>query len=285
VPATTLTVGEARLEYWDRGAGLPLLFIHGVVTSGDIWNEDLAELASEFRLITYNRRGYGASSTSPREWSAHAQDAIALIGSLEAAPTIIVGYSGGAIVALNVALSRPELVAGLVLLDPAVNLKRCLTLDLLYTLAKVKALRWLKGERAAGESWLRYVSSYSTGGSAYEQRTTAERRQRLLSNTAGLFADFASSGSEISEDRLAAIALPVTIIDAALSPESLRRSSMRLRRLFPRANTVTLQGSGHWLALDSRAELLRVLRTAARSLAGVSTPGDSANPADRGCLS
>jgi pimeloyl-ACP methyl ester carboxylesterase len=265
VPVTRLKVGDERLEYWDRGTGPPLLFVHGVASSGDMWNEDLAELASEFRLIVYNRRGYGASSSSPRDWPAHTHDAIALIESLVTKPLVVVGYSGGARVAQVVALTRPELVARLVLLDPAVNLKRCVTLGLLRTLVQVNALRWLEGERAAAEAWLRYVSSYATGGSAYEHRATEERRRRLLGNATGLFADLASGGSEISESGLAAIAAPVTIVDAALSPESLRRSSRRLRRLLPRATTVTLQDSGHWIALDSRAELLRVLRTAGRA--------------------
>lgn len=257
-----VSVGDSRLEVWDRGTGASLLFIHGVATSGQMWAADLAELAADLRLIVYNRRGYGASSSSPRNWGAHAEDTVALIEKLNAAPVILIGYSGGAIIAVDVALKRPDLIARLVLLDPAFNLKRCLTPGLVRTLAALKLLRWLRGDGAAAERWLRYVSSYSTGGCAFEAASQA-RREQLLANSAGLFADLASGGSTIDESLLGNISVPVTIVDAALSPPFLRRSSQRLRQMLPQARNVTLERSGHWVGLDAHQDLLTILRDAA----------------------
>ena len=256
------SVGDSQLEVWDRGTGSSLLFIHGVATSGGTWAEDLAELTADFRLIVYNRRGYGASSSSPRSWGAHAEDTVALIEKLNAAPVTLIGYSGGAIVAVHVALKRPDLMARLVLLDPAFNLNRCLTPGLVGTLAAVKVLRWLRGDRAAAECWVRYVSSYSTGGSAFEAASES-RREQLFANSAGLFADLASDGATIDEGLLGNISVPVTIVDAALSPSFLRRSSHRLEQLLPQARRVTLEKSGHWVGLDAHEDLLRILRDAA----------------------
>ncbi len=88
-------MGAAQLAYWEAGAGFPVVFIHGVGTPGELWAADLAELATDFRLIVYNRRGYGASSRSPRQWGAHTADTVALIEALHAAPAVLVGYSGG----------------------------------------------------------------------------------------------------------------------------------------------------------------------------------------------
>jgi pimeloyl-ACP methyl ester carboxylesterase len=256
------SIGDSQLEVWDRGTGPSLLFIHGVATSGQTWAADLAELAADFRLIVYNRRGYGASSSSPRNWGAHAEDTVALIEKLNAAPVILIGYSGGALIAVAVALKRPDLIARLLLLDPAFNLNRCLTPGLVRTLAAVKLLRWLRGDRAAAERWLRYVSSYSTGGAAFEAASEA-RRAQLLANSAGLFADLASGGGTIDESLLGNISVPVTIVDAGLSPPFLRRSSHRLKQLLPQARKVTLEQSGHWVALDAHEDLLRILRDAA----------------------
>lgn len=256
-------VGESELEVWDRGAGPSLLFIHGVATSGQTWAADLAELAADFRVIVYNRRGYGASSSSPRSWGAHADDAVALIETLNAAPVAAIGYSGGAMIAVDVALERPDLVARLVLVDPAFNLRRCLTPGLVGTLAAVKLLRRLRGDRAAAERWLRYVSSYSTGGSGFEAAPEA-RREQLFANAAGIFADLDSGGGMIDESRLGGIGAPVTILDAGLSPPFLRRSSRRLQQMLPRARKVTLERSGHWVGLDAREDLLTILRDVAR---------------------
>ena len=259
-----VNVGKFELEVWDAGTGRPLLFIHGVATSGRMWAADLADLAADVRLIVYNRRGYGGSSSSPRHWGAHAEDAVALIETLNASPAVVVGYSGGAIIAVEVALKRPDLVARLVLLDPAFNLKRCLTPGFLRTLATVRLLRWLRQDRAAAECWLRYVSSYPAGGCAVEAKASEARREQLLANTDGLFADLASGGGTIDERVLGAIGVPVTIVDARLSPPFLRRSSDRLKRMLPQARNVTLEHSGHWVALDARDDLLQNLRDAAQ---------------------
>jgi pimeloyl-ACP methyl ester carboxylesterase len=260
----TVNAGNSRLEVWDGGTGSPLLFIHGVGTSGQMWAADLAGLASDVRLIVYNRRGYGGSSSSPQNWRAHAEDAVALIEKLNASPAVVVGYSGGAIIAVNVALQRPDLVARLVLLDPAFNLKRCLTPGFVRTLAAVKLLRWLHKDRSAAECWLRYVSSYPEGSCAFDAKVSEARREQLLANTDGLFADLASGGGTIDESVVGTIGVAVTIVDAGLSPPFLRRSSRRLKRTLPRAHNVTLEHSGHWVALDARAELLEILRRAAQ---------------------
>ena len=257
-----ISVGDSRLEVRDAGTGSALLFIHGVATSGRMWAADLAELSADFRLIVYNRRGYGASSSSPQNWAAHGEDAVALIEKLNAAPTVVIGYSAGAIVALNVVLKRPDLVARLVLLDPAVNLKRCLTPGFLRTLAAVRLLRWLRRDRAAAGHWLRYVSSYATGGSAFAAASEA-RRELLLANSAGIFADLASGGGTIEEKLFGNISVPVTIVDAGLSPPFLRRSSHRIRQMLPQARNLTLEHSGHWVALDAHEDLLTILRDAA----------------------
>jgi 3-oxoadipate enol-lactonase len=105
----TLELDGARLAYWEVGSGQPVVFVHGVGTSGELWARDLAALAEDCRLIVYDRRGYGASSESPRDWRAHRDDAIALIDALRAAPAVLVGYSGGSIIALDLTLRRPDM--------------------------------------------------------------------------------------------------------------------------------------------------------------------------------
>lgn len=259
----TLEVHGSPLAYWDEGHGRPLVFVHGVGTSGELWARDLAPLAGDCRLIVYDRRGYGASGASPRDWQAHRKDAVALIEGLDAAPAVLVGYSGGAIVVLDLALERPDLVASLVLLDPAFNVKRCATPGFVRALVGAQLLRRVRGPRRGAAHWMRYVASYSTGGSAFDN-APAERRERLLANAAGVFDDFASGGGEhVDEARLADIRVPVTIVEAGLSPPVLRRSCERLKGLMPRARTVTLADSGHYIGLDAGQELLAILREAA----------------------
>ena len=260
---TTLDIEGGRLRYWDAGQGRPIVFIHGVGTSGELWQQDLAELADDARLIVYDRRGYGGSSESPRDWGAHADDAIALIEALDAAPAVLVGYSGGAIPALDLALRRPELVDALVLLDPAFNIKRCITPGFVRTVLTARLLRMAGRPRQGAEHWMRYVASYSTGGTAFD-KAPPERREILRRNAPGIFADSDSGfGEHVDEDALRGIARPVTLVEAALSPPFLRKSCARLQQLMPQARVVTLERSGHYVGLDAREEVLGLLRGAA----------------------
>jgi pimeloyl-ACP methyl ester carboxylesterase len=257
-----------RLACWDRGQGTPLVFIHGVGTSGELWARDLEPLSSECRMIVYNRRGYGSSSPSPRSWEEHGRDVAALIEALDAAPAVVAGYSGGAIVALDLAVNRPELVGGLVLLDPAFNIKRCLTPGLVRAMVGARVLRRVRGDRPAAARWIRYVTRYPSGGSAFD-KAPAERREMLLASATAIFEDADSGfGEHVPEDRLREIAVPATIVDCKLSPPFLRRSCSRLRGLMPQAASVTFERSGHAIGVDARDELLAVLRDAVAARAG-----------------
>jgi pimeloyl-ACP methyl ester carboxylesterase len=260
-----------RLATWDRGEGTPLLFIHGVGTPGVLWQADLADLAADCRVIVYDRRGYGASSESPRDWRAHREDAAALLDKLAAKPAVVVGYSGGAMIALDLALQRPGLVRELVLLDPAVNLMRCITPGLIRHMLTARLLNRLGRPRRGAEHWMRYVSSYPSGGSGFD-KSPVERREALLDNAGGIFADADSGLDKVPEDRLGRIELPTMIVDCKLSPSFLRRSSKRLRKLMPQARTATLEESGHHIGIDARDELVALLRDVVARRDGVSAP-------------
>jgi len=252
-------LGGRRLATWDRGDGTPLLFVHGVGTSGALWQSDLSALVDDCRVIAYDRRGYGSSSESPGNWESHREDAAALLEKLGAKPAVVVGYSGGAMIALDLALHRPELLRALVLLDPAVNLKSCITPGLVGHMATARLLNRLGRPRRGAEVWLRYVSGYPSGGSAFE-RAPVERRRALLDAAGGIFADADSGMGNVPEDRLGRIETPTTIVACTLSPSFLRRSCGRLRELMPQAREVTFEESGHYVGLDAREKLVALLR-------------------------
>ncbi len=67
--------------------------------------------------------GHGRSSwDAPWTIEANAAALAALVAAEAAGPVVVVGHSFGAAIALNLAAARPDLIAGLVLLDPAVGL-------------------------------------------------------------------------------------------------------------------------------------------------------------------
>lgn len=87
-----------QLHYQDFGSGPPVILIHGWPLSGRTWEPQVADLVDAgFRVITYDRRGFGASS---QPWDGYDYDSLAsdlneLITKLELKNVYLVGFSMG----------------------------------------------------------------------------------------------------------------------------------------------------------------------------------------------
>src|SRR5215472_6799354 len=116
-----------ELHYEERGQGTPVIFIHGSLSDGSYWHDQLPAFAEAgFRAIAYSRRYNSPNKNNPRPgYSAvvDADDLAALIEKLHLGKVDVVGHSYGALTALFLAVRHPELVRRLVLCGaPAVSL-------------------------------------------------------------------------------------------------------------------------------------------------------------------
>jgi non-heme chloroperoxidase len=86
------------LHYEDYGSGTPVVLIHGYPLSGRAWDKQLpALLAAGHRVITYDRRGGGASSqpATGYDWDTFAADLDVLLTTLDLDHVTLVGHSMG----------------------------------------------------------------------------------------------------------------------------------------------------------------------------------------------
>ncbi|MFF2074134.1 alpha/beta fold hydrolase [Kitasatospora sp. NPDC058162] len=105
-----------------EGEGTPVVLIAGMGASSLTWAPLLPELARPVRVVAYDRAGLGASEPDRAPvltLDAQVADLAALVRHLDAGPAVLVGHSWGGQLAQLLARERPELVAGLVLVDPA----------------------------------------------------------------------------------------------------------------------------------------------------------------------
>ena len=113
---------DVALAYTIAGSGEPVVTIHGALIADSfapLFGEP--RLTERYRLIAYQRRGYGESSSAEGmvSISQQARDCQALLRHLGISRAHVVGHSLGGVIALQLALGAPELVHSLALLEPA----------------------------------------------------------------------------------------------------------------------------------------------------------------------
>ncbi len=102
--------------YEEHGAGEPLVLLHGGFATAAAFDRMLPGLTDALHLYIPERRGHGHTPDvdGPITFDLMADDTIAFLERVVGGPAFLVGHSDGAIVALLVALRRPDLVRKLV---------------------------------------------------------------------------------------------------------------------------------------------------------------------------
>jgi pimeloyl-ACP methyl ester carboxylesterase len=111
------------LSVSDGGAGVPVVLLHGLTATGRyVVMGSRALERSGHRVVAYDARGHGQSSRAPTptayEYSDLADDLLGVLDELSIPRAVLAGASMGAHTLLALALSDPEMVAGVVVITP-----------------------------------------------------------------------------------------------------------------------------------------------------------------------
>jgi pimeloyl-ACP methyl ester carboxylesterase len=114
-------VDLAGLRSWydERGAGAPLVLMHGGIVDSRFYEQTAEALAEYFHVYSHDRRGHGRTPDveGPMTFDAMVDDTVALLEGVVGGPAHLVGHSNGAFVGLLTALRRPDLVRRLVMVS------------------------------------------------------------------------------------------------------------------------------------------------------------------------
>jgi pimeloyl-ACP methyl ester carboxylesterase len=104
--------------YEEHGTGPVVLFLHGGLESSASWAEQTPAVAAAHRAVLVDRRGHGRTPDvdGPITYELMRDDTIACIEALDIAGAHLVGWSDGGIIALMMAIARPDLVGRIVTL-------------------------------------------------------------------------------------------------------------------------------------------------------------------------
>jgi pimeloyl-ACP methyl ester carboxylesterase len=114
-------VNGQRLYYEDTGGtGPAVIFSHGLFMDHEMFAPQVVALRRRYRCITWDERGHGLSASdrlAPFSYYDSAADLAAILTYLGIGKAVLVGMSQGGFLSLRCALTRPEVVRALVLID------------------------------------------------------------------------------------------------------------------------------------------------------------------------
>ena len=114
-------VNGTKLYYELAGQGEAIVLINGFTLDTRMWDDQFQEFSKQYRVLRYDARGYGKSSTSLGEDYTDVDDLMSLMRKLDIEKAYVIGLSMGGSIAIDFTLSYPEAVDKLVLVDSTLN--------------------------------------------------------------------------------------------------------------------------------------------------------------------
>ena len=266
-----IRVPGCELIYDELGTGEPLVLVHGTGAQASTWRGVVGDLAAGgYRVIAYDRRGFGRSTHRPvRDYRVHVADLAAVIEGV-GAPAHVLGWSSGGNTALALAVERPDLYRSLVIAEAPWHGLRAATPDLVAVLGRAK-LSQLCGRRREGAAiFFRWVSGLRDGGNGFDRLPAAEQKV-LLANYRPVLQEldphpFGVLMEYIPTRKVATIRVPITwLLGVDTRSEWFRRAHAGVVRAAPSIRTEHIPGAGHFAPLDRPAEFAAVALHAIRS--------------------
>ena len=245
------------------GDGAAIVLVHAGIADSRMWEPQWATWPDDYKVIRLDLREFGRSAASVGAFC-HAADVLAVLDALEIDRAVVVGASFGGLVSLDLAVSRPDRIAGLVLAD--------IPLPGHAWSAEFKAFG--DAETAAVEAgdldlateinvdfWLGAAPESIRGAIREQQRRALELQVGVDANDSLLTDDL--------PDRLASLDVPTMVIDGADDVDDFRLIADQLGRTLPRSERATIAGSGHLPSLEQPEAFDAVVRPfLARALTG-----------------
>jgi pimeloyl-ACP methyl ester carboxylesterase len=228
----TATINGAALYYEVHGPAdaQPVLLLHGDFANAEFWaNQAPVLVAAGYRVVLMDNRAHGRSAWGdmPITYEQMAADALGLLDYLGIAKTDVVGWSGGAIIALDLAIHHPE------------RLDRVVAYGANFT---PEGAQYVPSDE--NTPFERHIADY---------RRLSPEPERFEELTEVLFALY-EVAPNYSEAELQSISVPILILDGEEEELVKPDQPVRMAALIPGATLVLIPGTGHF-APSSKPQL------------------------------
>jgi pimeloyl-ACP methyl ester carboxylesterase len=257
----TSEAGDARLAWEDSGTGVPVVFVHGVICDRRMWRAQEAAVASRYRFVALDLRHHGESKKAGAyRLAQHAEDLKGLLLELGAPRTVLVGHSFGASVVVSLLLLSPELVAGAVLVEPALD----------AALSKDPSAQGVLTERnerfkvAIGaltqhgdDAAMRSLAEWTDNGHVGRWDLVEPEYLAMLQDNAHTFRLLLGTANEkasIGQDQLRSIETPMLVVNGAKTQRYFAEVGRAVAESLPKARHTVVPDASHAVPSHNPAE-------------------------------
>lgn len=240
----------AGTSYLATGQGQPVVLIHGVGLNKEMWGGQVVGLAANYRVISYDMLGHGAS---PRPASGtpllgYADQLLELLDHLQLPQATVIGFSMGGLVARAFALHYPERLHGLVVLNSVFNRSPEQRAGVIARTAQAAEHGPDANAEAALSRWFsrEYQAANPAQIAALRQTLAGNDPQGYLT-TYELFA----TQDMYRADDLKSIRVPTLVATGELDPGSTPEMARQLADRIPGATVAVLAEQRHMMPVES----------------------------------
>lgn len=236
------------------GDGDPVLLIHGLGATGNLWTPQAGVLARFFRVVRPDLPGSGRSPPEGEVSTARLVDAmVALLDRLDIGQAHVAGHSFGSVVAQHLAVGHPDRVRSLALIGP---------IQAPADPAR-KALRD-RAQKARNEGLIGVADTTVQVGTSAETKAhrpevAAFVRELVMRQDAAAYASTCDAVASVEPADVGTIRCPTLLVtgdeDATAPPKVVRALADKI----PGSRMVVLGRCGHWTPLERAAEVADAL--------------------------
>jgi pimeloyl-ACP methyl ester carboxylesterase len=239
--ASDIEVSGGQLSVLSLGEGPAVMFLHGWALDQRMWRQQYALADKGLRVVTMDRRGFGASSAPP-DLARETDDITRVLDTLCLDKVALVGMSQGGRIALRYAFAAPERLSHLVLQGAPID--GFPTAPSTAEAVPVERYReyLFKGDKAALlRDWLQHPLM------CHDRRIAAEAVDELATGYAGRdLLQGATDRYEINVfARLPSLVLPSIYIVGEYDTAWLKTVADTFEKLVPNGHAVSVPGAGH----------------------------------------
>jgi esterase len=247
-----------HLYHRSYGSGHPLIILHGLLGSSDNWQIMAKEFGSLFQTFTLDARNHGRSPHSDEfSYRIMSEDVRYFMDLYKLQSTILLGHSMGGKTAMKFALTYPDRVEKLVVVDIAPRAYGLIQDPILEALASLKLYIYRDREEIDADL-AKKIPELAVRQFLMKNLLRNENQKFIWKMNLDVIRNkYAEIDAAIVSER--SFEKPALFMRGELSEYITPQDESAIKKMFPKATIATISGAGHWIHADAPGEFAQTL--------------------------